>query len=458
MKGISKTIFRAYDIRGIVNQDFDESFVEQLGKALGTYFLSHGHRSCVVGFDCRHSSSPYHDILVRGILSTGTDVISIGMVPTPVLYFAIKHLKKSAGVMITASHNPPEFNGFKIWCGATTIHTTQIEALYTLMVQGEFAQGKGFGTLFDIVPIYKEAIIERIQLKRPVKIILDGGNGAGGEICREILAHIGATCLDINCTPDGNFPAHHPDPVVESNMLQLRQAILDYNAELGIGLDGDADRLGVMDETGSLLYGDELLSIYARDFLSRNAGKHIIADIKSSIRLVEDIKGHGGMCLLRKTGHSMIKEAMLQEGILLAGEMSGHIFFAEDWYGFDDAIYAAAKIAEIASQSKKPFSSLRTWQAMHSTPELQIPCSDEKKFAVIEELQRLFIEQYSNQDCDINTIDGIRLTFKDGWALVRASNTQPVLVLRFEAYTEEYMSFLQSEVENTVRMVILENT
>lgn len=458
MKGISKNIFRAYDIRGIVDQDFDECFVEKLGKALGTYFLSQGHRSCVVGFDCRHSSVPYHDSLVRGILSTGVDVVSVGMVPTPVLYFAIKHLKKSAGVMITASHNPPEFNGFKVWCGSTTIHTTQIDALYKLMVEEQFAKGNGFGTLFDIVPVYIDAVVSRIHLKRPVKVILDGGNGAGGEICRDILAYIGATCLDINCTPDGNFPAHHPDPVVEANMVQLRQAIVDYNAEFGIGLDGDADRLGVMDETGSLLYGDELLSIYAKDFLSRHSGQKVIADIKSSIRLVDDVKAHGGTCLLCKTGHSIIKEAMQREEVLLAGEMSGHIFFAEDWYGFDDAIYAAAKITEIASQYKKPFSALRTWKPMYSTPELQIPCSDESKFQVIENLQELFIQKYSDEDCDINTIDGIRLTFKEGWGLVRASNTQPVLVLRFEAETEDYMHHLQHTIEATVRNVIIENS
>ena len=331
-------VFRAYDIRGVVDVDFDETWVTQLGKACGTYFIRRGIKSAVVGYDCRHSSPAYHDALVSGLLATGIDVTSIGMVPTPVLYFAVKHLNRQGGIMITASHNPPEYNGFKVWGGQSTIHGEEIQKIRAIFEAGVFPEGHGVHSNLNIIPTYKEDVLSRFHLSRPVKIVLDGGNGTGGEICADILTQLGATVIPMFCTPDGDFPNHHPDPVVKANMMALIERVKTEGADFGIGLDGDADRLGIVDPEGRLLFGDEVLSIYARELLKRKPGATIIADVKCSSRLFADIKAHGGTPMMWTTGHSLIKARMHETGAPLAGEMSGHLYYSATWLGFDDAI------------------------------------------------------------------------------------------------------------------------
>lgn len=446
-------VFRAYDIRGVVDIDFDEQWVTRLGKACGTYFIRRGIRSAVVGHDCRHSSPAYHDALVAGLLATGIDVTSIGMVPTPVLYFAVKHLNRQGGIMITASHNPPEYNGFKVWGGQSTIHGEEIQKIRTIFEEGIFEEGQGVHSSLDIIPTYKEDVLGRFHLSRPVKIVLDGGNGVGGEICADILTRLGAMVIPMFCTPDGDFPNHHPDPVVEANMRSLMERVKAEKADFGIGLDGDADRLGIVDPDGRLLFGDEVLSIYARELLARKPGSTVIADVKCSSRLFADIKEHGGSPMMWTTGHSLIKARMHEIEAPLAGEMSGHMFFSENWYGFDDAIYGAARMTALFSAQEKSMTELPGWPVSHATPEINIPCPDSSKFAVVEQVKAHFRNLY-----DTIELDGARVNFPHGWGLVRASNTQPVLVTRFEADSPEHLAAIREEMEKPLHAWIAEAT
>lgn len=451
MKALSSHVFRAYDIRGIVDVDFDHEWVERLGRACGTYFRAHGMDAAVVGYDCRHSSPAYHDALVGGLLASGVDVTSVGMVPTPVLYFAVKHLGRKAGVMITASHNPPEYNGFKIVAGDSTIYGEEIRRVWETFEQGRFVSGRGIGCSHDIVPSYIDAITSRISLARPLRVVVDGGNGAGGELCAEVLRRIGADVVPQFCEPDGSFPNHHPDPVVEANMTALMARVQSEHADLGIGLDGDADRLGAVDGRGRLLNGDELLSLYARELLARRPGETVIADVKCSHRLFDDIAAHGGKPMMWITGHSVVKARMLEVGAPLAGELSGHMFFGDGWYGFDDAIYGAARLLALLAAGDTPLSALPGWPPSHGTRELHMPCPEHAKFAVVRKAQ-----EYFSTLCEVNDTDGARLIFADGWGLVRASNTQPVLVLRFEAATAERLAEIRALVETPLRAWIAE--
>ena len=447
------TVFRAYDIRGIVNEDFDEAWVTHLGCACGTYLLARGISSAVVGYDCRHSSPAYHDALNRGLLSTGVDVISLGMVPTPVLYFAVKHLNKQGGIMITASHNPPDYNGFKVWAGQSTIHGEAIQRIREIFEEGAFARGQGLLSTLDILPAYKPAVLDRFKLARPVSIVLDGGNGVGGTLCADILAALGARVTPLFCEPDGNFPNHHPDPSVEANMHFLVDKVKETGADFGIGLDGDADRLGIVDPNGRLLFGDEVLSIYARELLARRPGSTVIADVKCSSRLFDDIRRHGGNPMMWTTGHSLIKAQMHAVGAPLAGEMSGHMFFSDNWLGFDDAIYGAARMAAIFSAQDKPMTELPGWPPSFATREINVPCPDAIKFAVVERVKDFFRTRY-----DTIELDGARVNFPHGWGLIRASNTQPVLVTRFEASSAEALAAIREEMETPLREWIAEAT
>lgn len=452
MKPILPSIFRAYDIRGIVNEDFDPDWVEVLGQACGTYFLRKGYSQAVVGHDCRNSSPEYQARLTAGLLSTGVDVIFLNMVPTPVFYYAIKHLGRHAGVMVTASHNPPEFNGFKVWCGPTTIHTDEIRAIYDIMASGNFETGQGLASEHDIVPSYLDAACQGITLARPVKVVVDGGNGAGGLICAEALTRVGAEVVPLYCEPDGNFPNHHPDPVVAEYVADLRAAVVPEKADLGIGLDGDGDRLGVVDETGTLMYGDQLLAIYARDLLAARPGETVIGEVKCSHLMYADIKAHGGKPVMGATGHSLIKSEMQRTKAVLAGEMSGHMFFADRWFGFDDAAYAALRIVEIVSKSPIPVSRmLADWPKTVNTPEIRMDCPEKIKFQVVKKAQEHFGALY-----DIIDVDGVRIAFPDGWGLMRASNTQPALVLRFEAESESRLAEIRELIEAPVRAWIKE--
>ncbi|HDQ41816.1 MAG TPA: phosphomannomutase/phosphoglucomutase [Desulfonatronum sp.] len=455
MRALNHEIFRAYDIRGVVDRDFDEEWVELLGKACGTYFLRLGFGQAVVGHDCRHSSPGYQRAMIRGLLSTGVDVIYVHMVPTPVFYYAVKKLNRHAGVMITASHNPPEFNGFKVWAGEGTIHSEQIQEVYAIMARGKFTQGRGMATEHNIVPAYLNELSAQAALSGPVRVVVDGGNGAGGLICAELLRRIGAEVVELYCQPDGSFPNHHPDPTQDANNIDLRAKVLETKAHVGIGLDGDADRIGALDEQGQMIYGDRLLAIFARRVLQTLPGATVIGEVKCSHLLFQDIADYGGKPIMGQTGHSLIKARMKETGAVLAGEMSGHMFFADRYYGFDDALYASMRLVEILGQDPNvPLSSyLQEWPLIYSTPELRVDCPEAVKFKVVEQAKEYFRHRY-----DIVDVDGVRLVLPDGWGLLRASNTQPVLVLRFEAQSRERLEEIRALVEKPLQRWILDSS
>lgn len=444
-------VFRAYDIRGIVDRDFDEAWVRELGKACGAYFAGLRIEDVVVGHDCRHSSPAYHEALTEGLLASGRNVLSIGEVPTPAFYYAVKTLGRRGGVMITASHNPADYNGFKIWAGESTIHNEEIQKIRAIFEAGNFVSGRGVASRHNILPDYTADIISRFAPIRPVKVVADGGNGMGGPSCVEVLRALGADVVPLYCEPDGNFPNHHPDPVVETNMEALKARVREENASFGIGLDGDADRIGVVDETGRLLFGDELLSLYARELLARKPGSVVIGDVKCSSRLFDDIREHGGKPMMWTTGHSIIKARMRETGAPLAGEMSGHMFFADGWHGFDDAIYGAARLTALFAAQDLPMSRLPGWPPAFATPEVNLPCPDDVKFAVVEKAKAHFRSRHETIE-----IDGARVVFPHGWGLVRASNTQPVLVTRFEADSPEALDAIRREMEEPLRRWIAE--
>ncbi len=451
MKEIKKDVFRAYDIRGVVDKDFDEEWVEVLGKACGTYFQDKGYKKCVVGRDCRHSSPAYQKAMIKGLTSTGMDVIALPMVPTPIFYFSVKHLKLSAGVMITASHNPPEFNGFKVWAGMDTIHTTEIEHLYDIMKKGDFKKGSGFVSEFNPIPVYLDEVANGIEIKNQVKVVVDGGNGTSGNIAKKLFEKLGCEVYCLYCEPDPNFPNHHPDPTVLENIKDLRQKVVEIRAHVGVGFDGDGDRIGVVDEGGNILYGDQVLAIFAREVLKQNPGAKIIGEVKCSHLLYRDIEKHGGIPIMWKTGHSLIKAKMREENALLAGEMSGHMFFADRYYGYDDAMYAAARLLEIISKQpeKKLSTYLEDWPKTYNTPEIRMECPDNIKFEVVEKAKEYF--KTHAQGGEVIDVDGIRINFKDGWGLIRASNTQPVLVLRFEAESKERLKEIREFFEKPLK-------
>ena len=353
--------------------------------------------------------------------------------------------------MITASHNPPHNNGFKVWAGETTIHGREIQKIRDIFHNRRFASGSGVASRYNILPGYAADVLSRVGPVRPLKVVLDGGNGAGGLLCADILRRLGADVVPLYCDPDPDFPHHHPDPSVEANMRDLRAAVRAEGADLGIGLDGDADRLGVVDDTGRLLYGDEVLALYARDLLARRPGSLVLADVKCSDRLFEDVRAHGGRALMCPSGHSVIKAGMKAENAPLAGELSGHFFFAEGWHGFDDAIYGAARLLAILSALAKPLRELPGWPPAFATREILIPCPDADKFAVADTAGTHFSSRYETVQ-----LDGVRVTFPHGWGLLRASNTQPALVARFEADSPEHLAVIRAEMEAPLQRWIAE--
>ncbi|MZH46373.1 MAG: phosphomannomutase/phosphoglucomutase [Nitrospinae bacterium] len=431
-------IFREYDIRGIVGKDLTPETVQQIGQAIGTYIKRQGGKSLVVGRDVRSSSVEFRDILAQALNSTGCDVVDIGMVPTPVSYFALHHLEVDGGVMITGSHNPPEFNGFKISLGQHSLYGKKIQELRGLIEADDFETGTGKTDQTNVLEPYMDNICSIINVPRKVKVVVDGGNGCFGITGPQLLKKLGLDPIEIFCEPDGTFPNHHPDPTVEENLAGLIEKVRSENAELGIGFDGDADRIGVVDEKGNILWGDQLLTIFARDILSRNPGATIVGEVKCSQNLYQDIEKHGGVPVMAPAGHSLIKKKMKETNALLAGEMSGHVCFSDNYFGFDDAIFAAGRILQIIAQSSMKVSEmLADLPETAYTPEIRIDCPDDKKFEIVRELTESFRRQYEVVD-----IDGVRINFGDGWALIRASNTQPVLVLRFEAKTRDRLDEL----------------
>lgn len=442
-KGVSPDIFRQYDIRGIVGQDLTEEVAHKLGKGYGAYLVDHRCRTVSVGYDARPSSPHFRDALVDGMMSTGLDVIDIGMVPTPTLYFSLFHLDVDGGVMITGSHNPPEFNGFKLALGRTTIYGEEIQEVRRIIEAGQYPQGQGALSEQDIKSAYRQTLEQRIgPFDRAVKVVVDAGNGLGGIFCPELLRGLGADASGLYCEIDGTFPNHHPDPTLPTSLLDLIAEVKSQKAELGLAYDGDCDRLGVVDEHGKIIWGDQLLILFSREVLARQPGATIIFEVKCSQALPEEIEKAGGVPLMWRTGHSFIKQKMKETNAPLAGEMSGHLFFADEYFGYDDALYASLRLVRLLARSEKTVGEmLADVPKYYSTPEIRVDCPDDRKFQIASEVAAYFKERY-----DVIDVDGARVLFGDGWGLVRASNTQPVLVLRFEARTPERLQEIKKLV------------
>lgn len=442
-------IFREYDIRGIAGTDITEDDVETLGKAIGTYMNQHGATTLVLGRDCRLSSDDYVKCLTNGLISTGCRVIDIGICPTPVLYFAIRHLQTDGGVMITASHNPPEYNGFKVCRGTDSVHGNQLQEIRKISETKAFVEKQGEAVTAEIVSHYHDYLLNNIHIPKKLKVGVDAGNGTAGVVAVPILRALGCEVHDIYCDMDGRFPNHEADPTVLKNMKDLIALVKSKSLDVGIGYDGDGDRIGVIDHSGEIIYGDRLMIIFAREILSRKPGTAFISEVKCSKTMYDDIEKHGGRAIMWKTGHSLIKEKMKAEDAVLAGEMSGHMFFADRYFGFDDAIYASCRLLEILATTGKTIQELLEGvPETVNTPEIRIDCPDEKKFNVIEKATAILREKYQVID-----IDGARVVFDDGWGLVRASNTQPALVMRFEALSDSRLTEIRSIVEATVKRV-----
>lgn len=436
-------VFREYDVRGVVNKDLNEDFVFRLGRAIGTYARAKRIRNMTVGRDCRLSSEDYYRFLSRGLNAAGINVIHIGMCATPMLYFSIRHFGVGGGVMITGSHNPPEFNGFKICIGRSTIFGPQIQELRKIMESGRYAKGAGHSRDKDIARAYENYLFRQIKIQRKIKVVVDGGNGVGGYFALPLLKRFGCEVIPVHCEPDGTFPNHFPDPTVEENLTDLIRLVRKNKADLGISFDGDADRLGVVNDKGDIIWGDKLLLLFARHILKNHPRATIIGEVKCSQVLFDDIKKHSGNAIMWKAGHSLIKAKMKETKAVLGGEMSGHFFFADRYFGYDDGIYAALRLLEILSRTGKKLSQLfADVPQTFATPEIRVNCPDSKKARVVES-----IKQHFKNTPGIVDIDGIRIPFENGWALVRSSNTQPVIVLRFEAASIKTLNRIRKDVE-----------
>lgn len=448
---LNKDIFRQYDIRGIVGQDLTPETVELLGKGIGTYFHQRGCREVALGRDGRLSSPEFAKSFTKGLLSTGCSVYDLGTIPTPLLYFSIYFKNYEAGVMITGSHNPPEFNGFKMMLGKDTLFGDHIQDIFSLIQSGQFHAEEGASAKsYDIVPEYENYVLNNISLQKKLKIVVDAGNGTAGVIAVPIFKKLGCDVIELYCDVDGNFPNHHPDPTVPEALEDLIQKVTEENADLGFAYDGDGDRIGVIDNLGQIIWGDKLMIVFVRDILASNPGATIISEVKASKLLYDEIKKLGGRGIMWKTGHSFIKKKIKEENALFAGEMSGHIFFADRFFGFDDAIYASARLLELMSRSDKTLSqSLADLPKTYSTPEIRVYASDQVKFKIVDEVKKELANKYPIID-----IDGVRAIYPNGWALVRPSNTQAILVLRFEADSEKALQAIRSEVEKIIEDVI----
>ena len=438
---VPSSIFRAYDIRGIVGQTLTTDTAYWIGRAVGSESIANGEPGVVVGRDGRLSGPDMAQALIQGLLDCGCSVTDLGMVPTPVLYFATHVLEARSGVMVTGSHNPPDYNGFKIVIAGETLANERITALHTRIVNDDLSHGVGMLENVEMLDTYLEHIRNDIALAKPLRVVVDCGNGVGGVIGPRLLEALGCTVIPLYCEVDGTFPNHHPDPGKPENLVDLIARVKSEQADIGIAFDGDADRLGVVTNSGDIIYPDRLMMLFAKDVVSRNPGADVIFDVKCTRRLSALISGYGGRPIMWKTGHSLIKAKMKETGALLAGEMSGHIFFKERWFGFDDGIYSAARLLEIISlDSRNVDQVFSAFPVSHSTPEITVEVTDENKFAIIERLQR----EAKWGDASITTLDGVRADYPKGWGLVRASNTTPMLVLRFEGDSPEDLAQIQA--------------
>ncbi|HJU12768.1 MAG TPA: phosphomannomutase/phosphoglucomutase [Candidatus Binataceae bacterium] len=442
-------VFREYDIRGIVQDDFDDEFVVDLGRAYATILLDAGKPNITLGRDCRLSSDRLREQLLQGLLPAGINVTDVGVVPTPLLYFSMLHWKMDGGAMITGSHNAAEYNGFKLGVGPTTIFGEEIQRVRRIIEQRQFKTtgSKGSLTHRPVLPDYREYIKRNIQLTPGMKVAVDGGNGCGGAVAAPLMREMGLETTELYIEMDGRFPHHHPDPTVEENMRDLQAAVKQSGARVGIAYDGDADRIGAVDENQRIVWGDELMVIFSRAILKERPGAAIIGDVKCSQRLYDDIGRHGGRPIMWKTGHSLIKSKLKQENAAVAGEMSGHMFFNDRYYGFDDAIYASFRLLEILGNEGHGLAQLLAdLPKTCFTPEIRLDCPDDRKFEVVRKAADYFRRNYETID-----IDGARVNFPKGWGLVRASNTQPALVMRFEAQDETALAEIRSIFERKLK-------
>lgn len=444
-------IFREYDIRGLVDEDLTPDVVTSLGLGYATLMIKeNGIKAPVIalGRDCRLSSDRLRDNLVEGLTRAGCHVIDIGVCPTPLLYFALFNLEVDGGFMITGSHNPPEFNGFKVCVGKETIYGPHILHLKDLIEAGDFPAGSGSVKTLQITETYLDWLEKNIHFERPVSVVLDAGNGTGGVLAAPVMEKLGCDVTCLYCDMDGHFPNHHPDPTVPENMAALIDRVAATGAELGIGYDGDADRIGVVDEKGKIIWGDELMILFSRDILAATPGATIVSEVKCSMNLFDDIKKRGGKAIMWKAGHSLIKKKMKEEKAQLGGEMSGHIFFADRYFGYDDAIYASLRLLEMLAKGKQTVSEmLADVPKTFSTPEIRMTCPDEKKFQVVSAVRDYFAEN----NYFLVDVDGVRVVFDDGWGLVRSSNTQPVIVLRFEAKSAARLEEIRTLIEGKLK-------
>jgi phosphomannomutase/phosphoglucomutase len=443
---LNPNIFREYDIRGIADEELTTPDAELIAQALGTYLIRHSGSRICVGCDCRLSGNRLHDAILKGLVESGAKVLDLGTVPTPALYYATTHFHADGGIMITGSHNPPQYNGLKTVSGSATLHGQAIQDVYRLAAERDLDSGKGSVEKANAIDPYVQELAEQFKYKRRIKVVVDAGNGTAGPVAHALLSRLDVDVVELFFDMDGNFPNHHPDPTVLENLKDLKRAVKEHKADLGIAFDGDGDRLGAVDEHGDVVYGDMLLLIFAREILVRKPGSTFIGEVKCSQVMYDKIAELGGKAIMYKTGHSLIKAKMKQERAELAGEMSGHMFFADRYYGFDDALYAACRLIEIVSNSQGPLSEqLKDIPKLISTPELRTDCSDETKFQVVAKVAEIMRKDHSIVD-----VDGVRVPFANGWGLVRASNTQPVLVMRFEATSKDALNKYQRHMEDVV--------
>ena len=448
---MNEHIFREYDIRGVVGKDLTDEIVYDLARAIGTFFRANGATRASLGRDARESSPRFRDLMIRGLNETGCDVLDVGMVPTPTLYFTLFTEAVAAGVMITGSHNPADNNGFKVCLGKSTIFGEQIAEIKRIALSRSFASGQGAKEEREVVDAYREYIRSNIRMgSRKLRVVVDAGNGMGGFIGAPLYKELGCEVIELFCEPDSRFPNHHPDPTVVENMEFAINAVREHKADLAIAFDGDADRIGVVDAAGQIILGDQLMLIFARYILKESPGATFIGEVKCSQNLFDDIKRHGGNPIMWKVGHSLIKAKMKETHAAMAGEMSGHLFFADRYFGYDDGIYAGARLIEILSNANEPVSSLLAdVPKMFNTPEIRVDCPDDKKFEVV----RILTEEFKKTH-EVIDIDGARILFEHGWGLVRASNTQPVIVMRFEADTQDRLEELQALVDSAAKGLI----
>jgi phosphomannomutase len=449
---VNASVFKAYDIRGIVGKTIDETFAEHLGRAFGSEAIAAGEKAVAVGRDGRLSGPAFSAALIRGLASTGLDVVDLGAVTTPMLYYvAATRGRKGcrSGIQVTGSHNPKDYNGFKMVLAGRAIYGDDIQKLRQRMETESYVKAKGRSASMDILPEYQARIAGDCQLKRPMKIVVDCGNGIPGASAPGVLRALGCDVTEMYSEVDGNFPNHHPDPSKPENLAELIAKVKSTGAELGLAFDGDGDRLGVVTKDGQIIYPDRQLMLLATDVLKRNPGGTIIFDVKCTQRLAPAIKKAGGKALMWKTGHSLIKAQMKKIKAPLAGEMSGHIFFGERWYGFDDATYTAARMLEILSRSKDPSKVLNSLPTSFSTPELNVACAEGEAHHLVQRL----LETAKFTGAQVTTIDGLRADYKDGFGLIRASNTTPVLVLRFEGHTQKALDRIQTAFMAALKVV-----